>query len=228
MSWQQRLVVVTLSNLTNLLCNIDAEQLQRIPDKGPLIIVTNHTNMLEIPIIYTQLQPRPVTGFVASVRWEQTWSRWLVNTCQAIPVRRGEADIHAIRMGLEMLRSGYFVIVMPEGTRTKDGILTQGHPGVVLLALYSNAAILPVAFYGGIDYQDNVQKFKKTNFHIAVGQPFHLKGGEGRTNRQVRQAMADEVMCQVAALLPEEQRGYYRDRCDKPFKHLAFTYILGT
>jgi 1-acyl-sn-glycerol-3-phosphate acyltransferase len=223
MSWQQRLVVITLKNLTNLLCNIDAQQLQGIPEQGPLIVVTNHTNMLEIPIIYTQLQPRPVTGFVASVRWEKTWSRWLLNTCQAIPVRRGEADISAIRKGLEMLRSGYFVIVMPEGTRRKDGILIRGQPGVVLLALYSNVAILPVAFYGGIDYQDNVREFKKTDFHVAVGQPFRLKAGDGRTNRQVRQEMADEVMCQVAALLPAEQRGFYQDCCDRKLKYLAFT-----
>lgn len=222
MSLAQRLVVITFKGLTNLLCRIDAEQMRQVPHQGPLIIVTNHTNMLEIPIIYTQLQPRPVTGYVASVRWEKAWSRWLLNVCQAISVRRGEADILAIRKGLEMLRLGYFVIVMPEGTRSGDGILQRGHPGVVLLALYSQAAILPVAFYGAVDYKKNLQRLKRSDFHIAVGKPFRLEPGNVKINSQVRQEIMDEVMCQIAVMLPPNQRGYYRDRCTSKNNYLKF------
>lgn len=209
MSAAQRAVVITFRLLTSLICRIDDSRLGQVPAKGPLIIVTNHTNILEIPIIYTHLKPRPVAGFVASERWEHTWSRWLLNVCESVPVRRGEPDMKAIRRGLDLLKKGYFVIVMPEGTRSGDGCMQLGHPGVTLLGLYSGAPLLPIAFYGGEGYQENLRRLRRTDFHLAVGQPFYLDACGEKLTHAVRRQMVDEVMMQVARLLPQANRGVY-------------------
>ena len=68
------IVVFSFKSLTRILSRIDNTQLTRVPDKGPLILVTNHINILEVPILYTQLQPRPLTGFAVSTRWESFWT----------------------------------------------------------------------------------------------------------------------------------------------------------
>jgi 1-acyl-sn-glycerol-3-phosphate acyltransferase len=222
MSLAQGTVAITFRLLTSLICQIDDSQLGKVPDKGPLIIVTNHTNVLEVPIIYTRLQPRLVTGFVAAERWEHTWSRWLLDACQAVPVRRGEPDVTAIRRGLDLLKKGYFVIVMPEGTRSGDGRMQQGHPGVVLLGLNSGAPLLPVAFYGGEDYKENLRRLRRTDFHLAVGRPFYLDPGGEKVTRPVRRLMVDEVMFQVARLLPEGNRGVYAGVEGATSKYLRF------
>jgi 1-acyl-sn-glycerol-3-phosphate acyltransferase len=185
--------------------------LAQVPDQGPLIVVTNHVNILEIPIIYTHLQPRPVTGFVAAYRWDSRWLRWLLDACGAIPLRRGEADVAALRRGMAMLNAGYIVIISPEGTRSGHGRLQQGHPGVVLLALHSGAPLLPVAFYGSERYRDNLRRLRRTDFHIVVGKPFYLDAGGVKVTRQVRRQMIDEVMYQMSALLLPAYRGVYSD-----------------
>lgn len=222
MSLAQGAVVSTFRLLTSLICRIDQSQLGKVPTRGPLIIVTNHTNILEIPIIYTHLQPRPVTGFVAAERWVHAWSRWLLDVCQAVSVRRGEPDVIAIRRGLDLLEKGYFVIVMPEGTRSGDGRMQQGHPGVVLLALKSGAPLLPIAFYGGEDYKENIRRLRRTDFHLAVGRPFYLDLGGEKVTHLVRRLMVDEVMFQVARLLPEGNRGTYGRVEGATSKYLRF------
>jgi 1-acyl-sn-glycerol-3-phosphate acyltransferase len=211
MTLAQRIVVATFKGLTSLLCRIDDAQLAQVPDRGPLIVVTNHVNMLEIPIIYTHLQPRPVTGVVAAVRWNNCWSRWLLDVCGTIPLRRGEADVAALRRAIAALKEGRILIVDPEGTRSGHGRLQKGHAGVVLLALRSGAPLLPVVFYGSEHYRENLRRLRRTDFHISVGRPFYLDAGGVRVTRQVRRQMIDEVMVQMSALLPPAYRGVYSD-----------------
>ena len=217
-----RIVIATLKGLTGLLCRIDDAQLAQVPDRGPLILVANHVNILEMPILYTRLQPRPVTGFAAAYRWEKLWTRWLLNVCGAIPLRRGEADIAALRKALEMLKAGHIVAIAPEGTRSGHGRLQKAHPGVVLLALRSGAPLLPVVYYGSEHYRDNLRRLRRTDFHIVVGKPFYIDAGGTKATRQVRQQIVDEMMYQMAALLPPAYRGVYSDLNAATEKHLAF------
>jgi 1-acyl-sn-glycerol-3-phosphate acyltransferase len=211
MTLAQKVIIKAFRILTNLLCRINGEQLARVPDKGPLIIVTNHINILEIPVIYTRLQPRSITGFVAEYRWENRWLRWLLQVCEAIPLHRGEADITAMRRALDVLEEGYILVVAPEGTRSGHGQLQKAHPGAVLLALHSGAPLLPLVFYGHEHWIENLRRFRRTDIHIAVGELMHLDARGVKITRQVRRQMIDEVMCQMAALLPLKSRGVYSD-----------------
>lgn len=211
MTVANRLMVMTFRGITSLICRIHDEHLAQVPDRGPLILVGNHVNLIEIPILYTRLQPRRVTGLVLASRWNTFWTRWLLEIGGAIPLRRGEADIAALRKAKAMLANGYIVAIAPEGTRSGDGRLGKAHAGVVSLALHSQAPLLPVVFYGGERYVQNMLRLRRTDFHIVVGQPFYLDSGGVKVVRRVRQQMLDEIMYRLATLLPSEYRGVYAD-----------------
>ena len=211
MTIANRLMVWTFKSITSLICRIDDEQLARVPERGPLILVGNHVNLIEIPILYTRLQPRPVTGLVLARRWDKFWTRWLLEVAGAIPLRRGEADIAAFRMAEEMLASGYIISIAPEGTRSGDGCLSKAHAGVVSLALHSRAPLLPVVFYGGERYVHNLLRLQRTDFHIVVGQQFYLNIRGEKVTRHIRQQILNEIMYQLATLLPPQYRGVYAD-----------------
>jgi 1-acyl-sn-glycerol-3-phosphate acyltransferase len=215
-------VVTTLRSLTSIICRIDDAQLARVPDQGPLIIATNHVNIIEIPIIYTHLQPRPVSGMVLADRWENPLLGWILDVGETIPLRRGEPDIGALRTAIERLKAGHMIIIDPEGTRSGDGRLQKGNPGAVLLALRSGAPLLPVVFHGSEHYKENLRRLRRTDFNIEVGRPFHLDAGGRRVTRQVRQQMIDEVMYQMAALLPPSYRGVYSDLDAATEEYLAW------
>ncbi|MCK4391975.1 1-acyl-sn-glycerol-3-phosphate acyltransferase, partial [Candidatus Bipolaricaulota bacterium] len=63
MTLTKRVVDSTISGLLRLLCRVYKDQLEKVPTRGPFILVTNHINFLEIPVLHTHLRPRPVTGF---------------------------------------------------------------------------------------------------------------------------------------------------------------------
>jgi 1-acyl-sn-glycerol-3-phosphate acyltransferase len=198
--------------LTTVLCKIDDRQVEMIPDSGPWILVTNHVNVLEIPVMYTRLRPRPISGFFAAYRLESIWMRWLLYAFGGIPVRRGEPDLAALRQAIKQIRSGSIFAVAPEGTRNPEGNLQKGKAGVVLLAQSTGAPIQPIVHYGDFHWQQNLKRLRRVPFNIAVGRPFTIIQQEQRITGTIRRAITDEIMMQMARLLPESSRGYYADR----------------
>ena len=203
--------VLAFKSLTRAICRVDDAQLEKIPDQGPLILVANHVHIMELPLLYTHLQPRPITGVVAARRWDNFWTRWLVEQSGSIPLRRGAADVSAIRQAMAALEAGRILAIAPEGTRGGDGALQKGRSGVVLLALQSGAPIIPVVHYGSEDYKRNLARLKRSDFHFVVGEAFRLAAPEGKVSRQIRLQIADEIMYRLAVLLPIRYRGVYSD-----------------
>ena len=206
---------------TRLICRIDLVSLAKIPRRGPLILVTNHIGSLEVPLLFAHLQPRPVTGFAKIETWDNPIMGWLFDLWGAIPIRRGEADMDALRKGFAALEQGYILAVAPEGTRSRHGRLLRAHPGVTMIALRSGATILPIAHWGAENFGQNIKRLKRTDFHVKVGQPFRLQVEE-KVTRQVRQQVADEIMFQIAALMPDEYRGEYHEKGNISLKYLRF------
>jgi 1-acyl-sn-glycerol-3-phosphate acyltransferase len=194
---------------TDILCRIDKRDFRKIPANGPLILVTNHIGSLEIPLLFVHLQPRRIFGLAKIETWNNKFMGWLFNLWEAIPVHRGEADLVAIRQCLDVLKAGNILAIAPEGTRSHDGSLLQAQPGIVLIALHSGAPILPMAHWGGEAFGANLKKIKRTDFHFQVGEQFYLDTKGEKMNGKIRQVMADEIMTQIAALMPETYRGEY-------------------
>src|SRR6266545_1620206 len=205
-----RIVIWIVKFGTSILCRIDAPDLDNVPMKGPLIVYTNHTGQIEVAVLFSHLQPRPLTGWAKIESWENAFLRWLFNLWRIIPVRRGEGDTTALRKAIAALEKGYIFGIAPEGTRNITGRLKRAHPGTVLLALHSGAPLLPIAHWGGENFLKNLAHLKRTDFHVRVGEPFHLNVDGVRVTREIRQQIVDEMMVRLAELLPSEYRGEYQ------------------
>ena len=208
---------------TSLVCRIEGVELDQVPMQGPLILAVNHINSLEVPLLFAHLQPRTMIGLAKIETWNNKFMGWLFDLWDAIPIRRGEADLEAVHRCLAALSAGYILGVAPEGTRSYNGCLLRGQPGIVLVALHSGVPILPLAHWGGEAFPQNIQRLKRTDFHIRMGKPFTLDAKGERVNGKVRQAMVDEIMVQIAVLMPEEYRGEYKDCNPPPQKYLHFS-----
>lgn len=209
MTFTYRVVTWTIKGVIRLPCRVNEAQLAKVPAQGPLIVVANHVNFLDVPLVYTHLEPRRIVAFAKAEAWENPILRFLADLWKPIPLRRGEVDRTALRQALGMLEAGRIFILSPEGTRSGDGRLQRGNPGVILLALRSGAPVLPLVHYGGELFWRNLARLRRTDFRLVVGQPFYLEAGGIKVTRQVRRQMTDEIMYQMAALLPPDHRGVY-------------------
>jgi len=222
MTLVEAIVNRTIRGLTGVACRIDARGLDKIPTHGPLIIVANHINFIEIPILYTRLWPRPVYGFAKAETWDNPLMARLFDIWKAIPIKRGEADLAAMRKGLSLLKERSILAIAPEGTRSGDGQLGKAHPGVVVLALRSKAPLLPVVYYGGEGFRDHISRLKRTPFSIRVGKPFTLETNGEPVTGELRAQILDEIMYNMASLLPPQYRGHYAHLENATQRYLRF------
>jgi 1-acyl-sn-glycerol-3-phosphate acyltransferase len=219
----QQIAALFFRALTGRMFRVDDAALAKVPSHGPLIIVTNHVHIPEIPTLYVRLLPRKVYGMAQAERVldKNLWGailRWI----DTIPVWRGEADLNALRTGIQRLNEGNIILLDPEGTRSHDGCLQKGQPGAILIALHSGAPVLPVVHYGSENYQENLKRLRRTDMHYVVGKPFRVEAGGERVTSAIRQQMIDEVMSQMAVLLPPQYRGAYADVKTVSHKYLVF------
>jgi len=127
-------------------------------------------------------------------------------------VDRYNADIHAIRETLRRLQQGQVFTITPEGTRSRSGNLIEAKPGGIYLAWKAGVPVLPVALTGTEDalVVERLKHFKRLEIKAIAGKPFTLpQEVKGKGRDATMQQYTDEVMCRIAALLPEDRRGVY-------------------
>jgi 1-acyl-sn-glycerol-3-phosphate acyltransferase len=216
------IAVVVQKILVGVPCRIDDTELAKVQQEGPAIVIANHINWLEIPIMLSHLHPRLVTGMAKSDAWNNPIFRLLYTIYRVVPVRRGEGDLNAIKLCMERLNEKYLLAVAPEGTRSHHGRMQQGRPGVALLAVKSGVPIIPISHFGGENLGKNFRRLRRTPLTLKVGNPFNIDLHGERMNKEISQQVVDEMMWQIAAMLPPFYRGYYSNLEQATEKYLRF------
>jgi 1-acyl-sn-glycerol-3-phosphate acyltransferase len=178
---------------------------------GGFVIAANHIGRLDAALAYYVLDRPDIIMVVAEKYEKYAIFRWLVKLTNGMFVDRYNADIHAIRETLRRLQQGQVFTITPEGTRSKSGNLIEAKPGGIYLAWKAGVPVLPVALTGTEDavVADRLKHFKRLKIKIVAGQSFTLPPVKGKDRDVAMQQYTDEVMCRIAALLPEERRGVY-------------------
>ena len=134
-----------------------------------------------------------------------------------IPVRRFEADLHALREAQKLLDSGGCLGMFPEGHRSHGEGLQQGEPGSALIALRSGAPVVPVALWGTEHVKLPLDMFRRhTSVHVRVGKPFTITPAGKKITREDVAEGTRTIMTAIAAMLPPEFRGVYADASPAP------------
>lgn len=212
-----------MRGMIKLLFKVQTNELSRVPFKGPLIVVINHVNFFDTPVLYSTLRPRQVIGFAKAESWDNPLYGAIFDMWGAIPLQRGEVDRQAIRQALQAIRSGSIFAMAPEGTRSKTGIMQRGKTGMVTLATLGDAPIQPIGIYGHESYRQDFRHLRRSAFMMRVGDPFRVLAPKGRLTREIRQQITDEVMYQIAAKLPHAYRGVYADLSQATTEFLQFS-----
>jgi len=118
---------------------------EHIPASGPCILAFNHLSMFDPPLIAAIVKRADLTGMIASSYRARLLSRLAVDAGGGIWVRRGTADLSALRAALATLEEGSVLALSPEGGRSTTGALRSAHIGVAWLAERSGAPIVPIA-----------------------------------------------------------------------------------
>ena len=185
--------------------------LENVPESGGLLIATNHMSRMDIPVLFINPRRPDMTALVTTKYLKYPLLRWFIITAEGIWLDRDTADFSAFRKAVEALQAGKAIGIAPEGTRSTTATLIEGKPGTALLALRTGTPIIPVAIVGTEDSVSKMLHFKRPHITVTYGKvitPPRLD----RSNREHQlQDLTDEVMCQIASMMPEKYRGFYAD-----------------
>lgn len=195
----------------NSLTVIQVEGLENIPPTGGCILATNHLSRIDTPFIFILVDRPDLSALVADKYKLNPLFALFVQVSDSIWINREIADFQAIRAGLARIRAGGLLGIAPEGTRSRIGELIEAKSGVALLAEKANVPVLPVALYGTEFAMQKIRAFQKPTISAKFGPAFTLPPVD-RNNRDEGLARnTEEIMCRIAAMLPEGYRGFYRD-----------------
>ena len=208
--WIARSLIKLIIRLT---CRLEIHGLERLPKSGAFAVASNHLGRLDPLLVYYLLDRRDIIMLVAEKYRENALARWFVRQLDGIFVDRFEADYRAVRQALTRLRAGGLLVLAPEGTRSPTGALIEGHHGISYLAAKAGVPIYPVGITGTQDRAvlANFKRLRRARVVGVVGEPFKLPGISRQAREETLAAYTDEIMCRIAALIPQEYRGIYAD-----------------
>lgn len=185
---------------------------EHIPAAGPTIIMMNHISFIDPVLVMGAVNKR----FVIPMSKIENGRHPIIGTLEriygAFNIDRDSVDRKALESAIELLRSGQIVLVAPEGTRQRNGLVVP-KDGMAFIATKANAAIVPTALAGATPWGANAKQFRRTPIQINFGRPFRFKtDGRKRIPREELALMMQEAMYQLALALPDPAlRGQYRD-----------------
>ncbi len=186
----------------------EVEGRENVPPMGPLVVVANHPSNIDPPLLSASL-PRRLYYLAKSAIFSDPISRWILRSYGAFPLKRDKLDVRAMRWALDVLARDKTLVVFPEGTRSPSG-MRKALPGVALIALKSQAPILPVGITGTERIGPLLRVAYPTgHIKVKIGQVFSLPSLEGRVKRAQLETLTTMIFQRVAVLLPESRRGVY-------------------
>lgn len=202
-----------IHTVLKLLTTVEAIGYENLPPKGGFVIAVNHLGFLDAPMAYYALDNWNLFIPVAE-KWEENpLLKWLGKHLNLIFIDRFNPDLKTMRGMIKRMEEGQTLVIAPEGTRARDEKMARGKPGVAYLASKMGWQIVPVAISGTEDrlFKGNLKRLRRTHVKLTAGKPFTLPPIPKHDREETLQQYTDEIMCRIAVMLPEQNRGYYAD-----------------
>lgn len=124
--------------------------MENVPEDGALLFLSNHQSVLD-PLFCGCVVRRPLYFLARDSLFKIFIFGKLIASINAMPVKRGTADLGAIRGVITKLKQGYGVCLYPEATRTRDGKIATLKPGFGLICRRGNASVVPMVIDGAFE-----------------------------------------------------------------------------
>ena len=184
------------------LFRLRVEGAEHLPTTGAAIIAANHLSFFD-SVVLALAVPRSLR-FVGKAEYLDSWkTRRLLPALGMIPVDRGSPRqaYGALQVAAEVLGADELFAVYPEGTRSPDGLLHDGHNGVGHLSVTTGASVIPTGIVGTDHIQPRGARVPRPFLRATVrfGSPIH-PGGYAGSRRHRRRGITRDVMVAISQL----------------------------
>lgn len=149
------------------LCGVRIEGIDNYPRNENFILLANHRSAADPVAVGAVFKDVEIYFLAKDSLFRYPVFGWLLKKIHAIPLRRGESDLGAMRTALKVIADGHVLGIFPEGTRNHDAAMKEIQGGIALLALKTKVPVIPVVHKG------RYRPFG--NLRISIGKPVPLE-----------------------------------------------------
>ena len=165
--------------------------LENVPKEGPVIFCGNHRSYLDPPLMVVTAK-RDMKFLAKEELYKNKFLAFLGWAFEAIPVKRDEKDISAIKKSLKDLKEGNCIALFPEGTRNGLEKGEKVKDGVAFFAVRSGAKVVPCGIKGGTKGHHKIT--------ITYGKPLDYSKNKGTKDKNVLDNITKEIMDNIIEL----------------------------
>ena len=207
-----RLVRVVMDGLVRLYFRTHFKGVENVPDEGAYLLLCNHQSWIDPILCAGRIRNRQLCFFARDTLFKNRIIGSMLRSVNAIPVKRGEADIAAMKRVIDRLKNGKIVCMYPEGTRTRDGRIAQIKPGSTFLCRRGRAGVIPMVIEGMYDAWPRDKKYPKPG-------KVHVKFAEPMSYEQVKSLSEDEFNDTITTLMRKVQNELRAEMGLEPIKY---------
>ncbi len=161
--------------------------------EGAALICGNHTTIGDpIYVVMALGSKRQIHAMAKDEIFHWPVVGWILKKAGIFGVKRGTADVAAVKEALRILKNGERLLMFPEGTRVREGETSEARAGAALFATRTGAPLVPVYI------QKKKRIFRKTT--VVIGKPYHPAFEGRRPSPAALQEIADDLMNRIRAL----------------------------
>jgi len=211
-----RLVQLTIKVVLKITGTLTVYGRENIPDKGGVIVASNHISYLDPPLVGAVL-PRIATFMARKGLFDVPVLRWMIRRA-AFPVDRDNPKPSSIKEAVRRLKRGELIVLFPEGKRSETGELLEAKRGVDVIAKMSKAAIVPTLLVGSDNALPLKAKWlKRADISVVFGKPiyYNVPGESDGPDVQIQDNIGSRIMGAIDVLKKEfENRNIQQNNKD--------------
>jgi 1-acyl-sn-glycerol-3-phosphate acyltransferase len=125
---------------------------ENVPKSGGYVLACNHLSNFDPWPLGMPLWPQQWLRFMAKAELYWWPATYVLNAAGAFPVHRERADVEAVQTAVRLAQEGNVVVMFPEGTRRKKGLVkkhqARARSGAARIALEAGVPLVPAALAG--------------------------------------------------------------------------------
>ena len=165
---------------------------ENLPKEEAAIICPNHVHFLDGPTLIANSKRK-----INVLAKEELFKNKFLSNCLRMlgmyPIKRGSADIEAIKVSLKILKNNELLMIFPEGTRNGMAKGVKPKNGAVVMAIKAGVPIIPVGIIG------NFKPFRKIT--MKIGKPIDYRSYKDKVkDKELMTKLTEELMKKIVKL----------------------------
>jgi len=180
-----------------LLWRPQAEGIESVPENGG-VLVCNHLRALD-PLLLAICLPNRTLHFLAKEElFRIPVLGFLIRKLNAIPVRRKQVDVAAVRKCMRVVKDGGILLIFPEGTRSRTGELLPFEEGASFIASRCGTVVYPAHIQVG--------RTRKGRRRVTFAPPLDLTAIAPQADKETRlKAMTAAIREKILELARKDE-----------------------